>query len=307
MVHALLNAGADTAITDSKGRTAKEIGLSLIDSGCHSKPIKNFKLEFCNSIWNNNSKFSEQDIYIRILENILSNKFIKFEDKLINDIILKDIFLEKNGLGYQYAKLLKRYDKLYLITQDNIQKCIDSISANSSAENIIEVFKEFWDRTRIGNDNRKRLGEKLSEIMLNLYRGTLVNLKAFARGLSLISFEDLTEQCRNNLYVYINQIFAYLSSHHESIAQILVELVRFDGNCVYERNLMGYINRYGVLKFINALPSEDYEYLDGIIKHSLLISTLLRNAENLRMLLEKYQNIENYYSKLSYFFYYNKL
>lgn len=260
--------------------------------------IKNFELEFFNSIWNNDKKFSEQDIYIRILENVLSNKFIKFEDKLINDIILKDIFLEKNGLGYQYAKLLKQYDKLYLITQDNIQKCIESISTNSSAENIIEVLKEFWDRNRIGNDNRKRLGAKLSEIMLNLYRGTFVNLKAFARGLSLISFEDLTEQCRNNLYVYINQIFAYLSSNDETISQILVELVRFDENCVYDSNLMTYINRYGIPQFINALPAEDYEYLNCIIKHSLLRSRLRRNAETLRNLLEKYKNIETYYSKL---------
>ncbi len=40
MVHALLNAGADTAITDSKGRTAKEIGLSLIDSGYFIPALK---------------------------------------------------------------------------------------------------------------------------------------------------------------------------------------------------------------------------------------------------------------------------
>lgn len=40
MVRALLDAGADTSITDNKGRTAKEIGQSLINSGYFIPALK---------------------------------------------------------------------------------------------------------------------------------------------------------------------------------------------------------------------------------------------------------------------------
>lgn len=41
MVRALLDAGVDTSITDNKGRTAKEIGQSLINSGYFIPALKN--------------------------------------------------------------------------------------------------------------------------------------------------------------------------------------------------------------------------------------------------------------------------
>ena len=40
MVRALLDAGADTSVTDNKGRTAKDIGLSLIESGYYTPALK---------------------------------------------------------------------------------------------------------------------------------------------------------------------------------------------------------------------------------------------------------------------------
>lgn len=40
MVRALLDVGADTAVTDNKGRTAKDIGLSLIESGYYTPALK---------------------------------------------------------------------------------------------------------------------------------------------------------------------------------------------------------------------------------------------------------------------------
>lgn len=259
--------------------------------------IEEFKLNFCKSLWGKEATTKlSNDFYIEIFEYILSNNDVKFEDDIIINYILNCVTLDGGNLGVEYAKLLKKYNKLTLIPEYQIVALINNIDLNKDSSSIINILKGLWDKESLPETSRKNLGKILSNIMSILYQNNLLNLDTFAEGISLITLDDLDDDHRKNLYTYMNTILSRISSN-ELLIKILVELIRFNIDDSSKNSFAQQVIRVGIQNFIKGLPNDE-NYLKLTLDNSILQQRIQGESDTYSIILNKYKNLMDYYQLL---------